>query len=456
MKKTSWFAIFVAVLVAGTYYVEFYQANKEEQQKTEEAKIVSFAADHIHQIEVENKSGKVLLKRDPNGWRMEEPVKDWADSQYVDDFVSGLTEEKALEVAAEGENINWPLYSLDKDFSKVTFTNQEGASITVSASAKMNFEGNGFLRRNQENKVLVSSSQWAMRTQKAPLEFRDKRLFRGKIGSVEGIGIKSQKDEFELTNKEARWVNEKQASIKLDQNKVREILTSLNEIKAQEFLPALPKGSTSKTKINLKLKDKSWSADILQGTDRAYYAVVTEPAFVLKLDPGQVDKFRDMTFISLRDRKEPFDFQNLIVKKIELQTKLKKVTLVKEKDQWQLEGDSSKKVDQNAVRSFITFLSDSAVSEYLEKSEQAGFKSADNRITLKDDTQKVLYELTWGPELKKKALVGEKTLILAKSSLFPDIFGLDQSVIDSWGLMNLVPADQNKVKDKGSNSENSH
>jgi len=447
MKKTSWFAIFVAVLVAGTYYVEFYQANKEEQQKTEEAKIVAFPADQIHQIEVENKSGKVLLKRDPEGWRMEEPVKDWADNQYVDDFVNGLTEEKAMEVAAEGEKIDWALYSLDKDFSKVTFTNQKGENIMVSASAKMNFEGNGFLRRNQENKVLVSSSQWAMRTQKAPLEFRDKRLFRGKIGSVEGIAIKSLKDEFELINKDARWVNEKQASIKLDQNKVREILTSLNEIKAVEFLPALPKGSSSKAKINLKMKDKSWAADILQGTDKAYYGVVTDPAFVLKLDPGQVDKFRDLTFISLRDRREPFDFQNLIVRRIEIQSKLKKMVLIKDKDQWKLEGDTKITVDANAVRGLISRLSDSAVTEYLEKSEQAGFKAADNKITLKDETQKVLYELSWGPELKKKALVGEKTLVLAQSSLFRDVFGLDQSVIDSWGLMNLVPADQNKVKE---------
>lgn len=445
MKKTSWFAVFVAVLVAGTYYFEFYQVDRQEKKKDEEAKIVAFPSDQIHQVEIENKSGKVLLKRDAEGWRLEEPFKDWADNQFTEDFIQGLAEEKSLETAAEGDSLDWSLYGLDKDFSKVIFTNQQGASLQVSVSSKKNFEGNSFLRRAQEKRVLVASSQWALRSQKPPLDFRDKRLFRGKIGSVEGISYKSSKDEFELMNKDNQWINEKKADIKIDQNKVRELLTSLNEVRALDFLETLP-SSAMLSKITLRLKDKTWSAELRQGANKSYYAVVSEPAFQLKLDPGQVDKFRDLTFMGLRDRKEAFDFQNLLVRRIEIQNKLKRMTLTKDKDAWKLEEDGQVKVDSNVVRSFISRLSGSAVTEYVAPSEQARFKEAENKITLKDENQNVIYELTWGPVLKKKALVGERSLILARSSLFKDVFGLDQSVIDSWGLMNLVPVDQNKEK----------
>ncbi|WP_413288569.1 DUF4340 domain-containing protein [Bdellovibrio sp. HCB337] len=446
MKKTSWFAIFVAVLVAGTYYVEFYQANKTEQTKAEESKVVSFPAEQIHQIEIENKLGKVLLKRDADGWTLVEPIKDWADNQFTEDFVNGLASEKSIDVAAEGENINWSVYGLDKDVSKVAFTNQQGTSQLITVSDKKNFEGNSFLRRGNENKVLVATSQWALRTQKAPLEFRDKRLFRGKISSVEGIQIKSIKDEFALVQKDNKWISEKHPDLKLDQNKIREVLTSLNEVRASEFLNTLP-ASVAKAKIGLKLTDKSWSAEIKQAADKSLYAVVSDPAFILKVDPGQMDKFLGMTLMGLRDRKEPFDFQNLLVRHIEISTPIKKLSLQKDQETWKLVGDDKAGIDQGAVRAFIARLSDSAVTEYLEKSEQGAYKGADSKIVLKDEKQKVLYEISWGPVYKKKALVGEKTLILAQSSLFKDVFGLDQSVVESWGLMNLLPVDQNKVKE---------
>jgi uncharacterized protein DUF4340 len=448
MKKTSWFAIFVALLVGITYYFEFYQTHREDIKKTEASKIVAFPPDQINQIEVQNKSGKILLKRDTDGWRLEEPVKDWADNQFTEDFVSGLIGEKSIDTitTSEGEP-NWPVFGLDKDFGKVIFTNQAGKSISVDVSAKKNFEGNSFLRRDSEKQVLVATSQWDLRTGKAPLDFRDKRFFRGKIGSVEGVKIKSQKDDFELVNKDGKWINEKNPKLKLDQNKVREILTSLNEIRATEFLDKGP-AAASQAKITLKLKDKSWSGEIKQDASKVFYGITSDPVFNLKLEAGQVDKFVNMTLMGLRDRKEPFDFQNLIVRRIEVSTPLKKFTLIKDAETWMLEGDAKAAIDQNAVRGFITRLSDTGVTEYLEKKEQAGFKDPQNKMVLKDENQKVLFEVTWGPELTKKALVGTKKLILVHTSLFEDVIGLDPTVIEAWGLMGLLPMEQTKGKVK--------
>lgn len=447
MKKTTLFAVFVAVLVGATYYFEFYQANREENKKAEAARIVAFPVDQINQIEVQNKAGKILLKRDTDGWRLEEPVKDWADNQFTEDFVNGLINEKTIDtIAAEGET-NWPVYGLDKEYSKVIFTNQAGHSVLVDVSSKKNFEGNTFLRRGSENQVLVATSQWALRANKTPMDFRDKRFFRGKIGSVEEIKIKSQKDDFALVNKDNKWINEKNPKLKLDQNKVREILTSLNEIHATEFLDKAP-AAPALAKISLKLKDKSWSGEIRQGLDKAFYGVTSEPVFNLKLEAGQVDKFTNMTLMSLRDRKEPFDFQNLMVRKIELNTALKKMTLVKNGDKWTMDGDEKANIDQNAVRAFITRFSDTGVTEYLDKKEQASFKNPQNKIVLKGDDQKVLFDIEWGPEISKKALVGERKLILAKTSLFDDVFGLDPTVIEAWGLMGLLPVEQTKEQNK--------
>ncbi len=447
MKKTAWFGIFVAVLVGATYYFEFYQANREENKKTEAARIVAFPVAQINQIEVQNKTGKILLKRDTDGWRLEEPDKDWADNQFTEDFVSGLVGEKSIDtIATEGE-INWSRYGLDKEYSKVIFTNQAGQSVLVEVSSKKNFEGNSFLRRDSENQVLVATSQWALRVNKTPMDFRDKRFFRGKVGSVEEIKIKSQKDDFTLVNKDNKWLNEKNPKLKLDQNKVREILTSLNEIHATDFLAKAPAAPVL-DKIGLKLKDKSWAGEVRQGRDKVFYGVTSEPAFNLKLEAGAVEKFTNMTLMGLRDRKEPFDFQNLMVRRIEIDTALKKMVLVKADDKWMMQGDEKANIDPNVVRAFITRFSGTGVTEYLDKKEQTAFKDPQNKIVLKDESQKVLFDVEWGPEIRKKGSVGEKKLVLTKTSLFEDVFGLDPAVIEAWGLMGLLPVEQTKDKIK--------
>jgi hypothetical protein len=438
MKKTNFFAVLVALLVAATYYFEFYKSQKDEEKKSVETKIVSDPLEQIHRLELENEKGKVVLQRDADGWSLEEPLKDWADNQFVEDYVGGLVGEKSIETAGEGADLNWSVYGLDKDFAKITFTNQQGKATLIRVSGKKNFEGNSFLRRDSENQVLVGSSQWAMRGQSAAMDFRDKRLFRGKIGGVEEISVKSTKNDFKLTLKDGKWSSEKDPGLKLDQNKIREILTSLNEVQAVEFLKSLPPAET-KAKLSLKLKDKVWTADLKQAKDKSVYALVSDPAFSLKLQTGQPEKFFDLSLQSLRDRKEPFDFKNLLVQEIEIQTAVKKMILRKEKETWKLEGDAQAVIDEKSVRNLITRLSDSAVTEYLEPQEQARFKSPANKMILRDDKKEILFTLTWGPTLQKKLPAGDKFLILAQSSLYKEVFALDPAVIESWGLMSLLP-----------------
>ncbi|RYZ68979.1 MAG: DUF4340 domain-containing protein, partial [Proteobacteria bacterium] len=300
MKKTNLFAILVAILVAGTYYFEFYKSQKDEEAKAEQNKVVRFVPEQINKVQVENAKGKVVLQRSTEGWSITEPLEDWADPQFADDFVNGLGTEVSKEVASEGDAVQWAVYGLDKGFNKVTFMNQKGESQIISVSEKKNFEGNSFLRRDVENKVLIGTSQWLMRSQAGVMEFRDKRLFRGKIGSVEEISLKNQKDQLKFAMKNTKWVSVDKPEIKLDQNKVREILSSLNEMQASDFVKSIPAGTKDMATLSLKLKDKNWSAKLSQSKDKAIFAQVSEPAFVLQMQPGQADRFFDMTLMSLR------------------------------------------------------------------------------------------------------------------------------------------------------------
>lgn len=439
MNKTKVFAVLVIILILSTYYFEFYSPQKEEDRLAQESKIIQDLPEQIHQVQVENSKGKVLLKRDAEGWTLLEPFQDWADNQFVEDFVSGLTSEKSLGDAIEQSPIDWGLYGLDKDYAKVTFTNQLGKSTVISVSTKKNFEGNSFVRRDSESRVLLTSSQWAMRSQSSAMDFRDKRLYRGKIGTVDEIRVKSSKEEFTLIKKDGKWLSPGAPDLKLDQNKIREILTSLNEIQAKEFLLAMPL-SQEKASLSLKSGDKNWSAVISESADKTLYAAIKDPKFLLKLERGKAEELFSMTLMTLRDRREPFDFKNLLVQQIEVETPLKKWSLKKEKEGWRLSGEKSALIEEKNVRNLIARLSESAVTEYLEKMDQSRFV-ASNKLVLRGEGGEELFRLAWGQTIKKKVLVGERDLVLTKTDLFADVFGLEPSVVESWGLAGLLPKD---------------
>ncbi|RYZ82020.1 MAG: DUF4340 domain-containing protein, partial [Proteobacteria bacterium] len=290
MNKTGGFALFVAILLGITYYTEFYAVEKEAEKKAVLTRVISDKADHIQQVQVDNSKGRIVIKRDADGWTLTEPEVAPADNQYVEEFVNALANEQSTEAAVEGDKIDWNLYGLATDFAVFTFTSNQGASTAISISSKKNFEGNSFLRRNQETKVLISGAQWQAKSQLGFTDFKDKRLYRGKIGAIDSITVKGAKADVHVVLKDSLWLSPEQPAIKLNQNRVREILTSLNQIQATDYVnkDELKKLKLeSKSVLKLGLTDKVWSAELKQAADKTIYAVISEQDAVARLQPGQ-------------------------------------------------------------------------------------------------------------------------------------------------------------------------
>lgn len=444
MKKTGWFALFVVILVGATYYFEMYRPKQQESQKQQDQLVVNLQAAQINQIRIQNPHGNFLLKRSVDGWQLEEPLKDWADNTYTDDFVAAMTKEKSLDIAANGGTINWAIYGLEHPPATVTFTAQDGKNVVVEVSTKKNFEGNAFLRKDRENKVMVAGSQWIDRTDKTALDFRDKRLYRGKISGVDKMDVHSADEKFTLVHKDNKWTVVEHPELKLDQNVVHEILTSLNEVRAKDFVTEVPAKSKQVASLQLTMPDKTWKVDFKEAPDKAIYAVVSDPAFILKMDPGQSGQYIHMNVATLRDRSEAFAIDPSAVARIELHTKLKKTILLRQGTAWKIEGDEKTAVDAPKIMAFLEQLKDSRVTQYVDVKERALFKDPENKIVLKKDNGDLVAEISWGPLLPQVGKGGlEKPLILAKSSLYKEVFALDSSVIDSWNLLGLtIPKSQ--------------
>ncbi|MBL7670506.1 MAG: DUF4340 domain-containing protein [Bdellovibrionaceae bacterium] len=436
MKFKSTWILFLLVLLLGSYayFGEYKKELDDQKKKEEETTLVNSKVDQISSLILLTAKEKIILARGPEGWKLEEPVKDWAESETVDSFVNGLVEEKYLEVAKEGDGINWADYGLDRPEAKLTLKSQGGQETLIEISGKKNFEGNALLRLNSQNKVLIANSSWIDRSTKAAFEFRQKNLLRPKAASIDKVTLKSAKNFVSLENKDGQWVLTGAPKKVLDQNKVRALVTSFNETKAVEILSEaklsaadLKKYSLDRPQIEIEvdMKGKIWKGQISQDSAKLVYALTTEPQMLLKLDAAAFDKFQRVSVFNLRDHTIPFQVPQGDIKSLELLEGLKKTEVPSDQIQ-----DLVEKVRKTQVEGFVE--------------SAPNFKPASS-LSLKDGSGKELFRLDWMAAKKTKIDGVEKNVNLARSSLSDEFLALSEGAIN--GLKPPPPASTPTAKD---------
>lgn len=293
VKGRSILLIAVALLGAYSFY-DYHQQQKDMTQKKEVAKLLTLNADQIESIEMDKDGQKIFLVSTVDGWKITEPLQDWADSSYVEDDLKYAFASSVIDVVVEGKNINWALYGLDKPATKVIFKAHDGKSNTIDISAKKNFEGSVFARRDGENRVLTLPTSWREKFEASAEDFRDKRFLRHKIAMVQSFKVINEKGTVEVGQKDGHWILLTQANRLLDQEKVRNLLKVISDAKARQIMETpLPKLKHLLT-LQLQLDDKLWTADVGQAEDKFIFATISDPQFKMKMASGALDKLIKM------------------------------------------------------------------------------------------------------------------------------------------------------------------
>jgi len=296
MAKVQGRSILVAaVVLLGSYaFYDYYQQQKESTQKKENAKLLTVNADQIESLEIDKDGQKILLTSTVDGWKISEPLQDWADTNYVEENLKYAFASTIIDVASEGKEIKWAVYGLDKPAAKVIFKAHGGKSNSIELSSKKNFEGNVFARRDGENRVLTIPASWPEKFEVSAEDFRDKRFLRHKIAMVQSLKIINEKGTVEVAQKDGHWILLTQKDRLLDQEKVRNLLKTISDAKARQILETpLPKLKHLLT-LQLQLDDKLWTADVGQAEDKFIYATISDPQYKMKMASGALDKLIKM------------------------------------------------------------------------------------------------------------------------------------------------------------------
>jgi hypothetical protein len=456
-KGTIGLAAAVILLSLYAYFVEFKGKEKEQVAKDQQSLILNgMNPDQINFIEINNLQQKFTLNRSTEGWSLSSPISDAADSTEMENWLRQLTEEKTMSVAVEAADIKWGYYGFDKPVKTITIKTNSNAQVTVEVSEKKNFEGNSFIRFPGVNKVLVAGPEWPTHVGKSLLNLRNKSIFRHQISNVQGIQIKNQKNLIKIENKDAKWVASEAPDLILDQNGVRDLVAKINGIKAIEFVGEketlasskknLKLGSSAVT-VDVKLSDGAWSAMFYQAADKSVYVEVPKTEMLVKISTEHFDKLSALTLSSLRDYHLPFaKFDRNAVEKLSYETSLKKAGLVKKGQTWELDPpDSVNEVQQDKVQALLEVIKNLVAREYAAKNDLKKDISK-QKITFKDATDKVHFEMQFSDSEQRKIGTEEKTIRFAKTNLYPEMFIMDESEFEKLNLNDIIKI---KVSNEG-------
>lgn len=413
MKKISstWILLFVTtVAVVYAYFFEFQKRKQDAETKDKEALIYPVDRDQVVRIEFRGVNA-FEMKKEGDVWMFLHPIQDQADLASVNEFLSSLTKEKS-DMEISEEKIDFSIYDLAEAKRSFRIETSDG-KVTEFQVGLDALEGKQYLRRGNENAVLVGTSNWKNYASKTIPDFRSKELFRGKRDSIHEILIvnHAKNKETKIARKDGKW-SIIGAKFEMDTRQVEAFANQLQNMRAQDVVAEEKKnlghfGLVSPT-VTLKLAVEGEKEPVViqisgEQKDKNAYVISSSLKPVYKVYGGFSGGYAK-TAADFRNRESPFQFDAGAVSKIKLHSELLQTELKKQNNEWKLAEQETakqkdKEVDQAQVNHLISQLSRMRVREFLDSAPQL---KSNKTVQLYGENDKLLFEAKIGGEVKNK------------------------------------------------------
>lgn len=288
-------------LLVGLAVYDHFRESKVEQNRLSHSRLLDFDVNQVSAFEVENPSERIILERKDGQWHMVSPFQEESDQVDIQQTLMTILSERIIDIAKEGEGIDWSLYGLDKPSGTLTLSYSQGHKMQLAIGSIPNFEGDLYLRRNDEKRVLVVQPSFAQHVSLKAQELRDRRVFKAQPADIKAIAITNKSGALQLQFKDDLWVSS-QESVVLEQNLVRELVTKIAGLRAEGFLDKSLNAKEKVMEIELQLKDQNWKLSTKRSKDRRIMGTVQGDQRIYLMDEGLVAYFEDLTLESLKKK----------------------------------------------------------------------------------------------------------------------------------------------------------
>lgn len=465
MKKNKalymWSAV-AAVAVAAAVF-DYQWEKRQDELKSEAGRLLKMESSQIIAFELTGASysvqqdgaplmtNKTRFEKTGEGWWIKAPIDERADQDAVQGFVEGLVQERGREVPLTDAGVDWSPFGLNEPLGSVQVFDTTGASVQLSVGARKNFQGDPYLKRNDEPKVYLGTNSWLTRIEKGLRDFRDKRILREPSMKLKSATFREGDKSLTFELKETSWVSPEHPDWKLDQAKVREVLAALvgpiiTEFK-KEGAPTDAERQTagfSPAALHIEAQveglTEPWTADISKAEAQTHQILMSHPVLWVAGNQSEVGRFFGLNALDFRDLKSPVEFDLGRVARVEVLRGQDFVRAQKKDDTWVVIEKSKADLDITAdnVSRLMNGLFELRAVEFLP-SRPSPKPDARTEIKLINDQGETVLALILANVVKKSGDQG--VLISAQSNLSKEAFTLEQDQVQALGITPLLPKD---------------
>ena len=433
------FVVLASVLVGYALY-DYKNQEVREKLKTQESQVLPevYIGD-VQQIVVSRPLGELKIVREATGLQIKSPIEDQAGYEQMDSYWTTLSTRELKEVEVSGP-ISWADYGLEQPEAQFEIDYKNGQKLVLQLGSIRTVEEGYYLRKNNENKVYTTSSDWTDLALKLADDLRDPQIF-SKTPEPQKIELKtkSAKDSWRLEKNGSDWaLTQPKAQFKLSTEAIEAYIYLLRHLEAEKVLAATePKGA-----LEMTVDYNDLRLEIFSDQKSVRVASSTRPQALFEISKQKASKLK-APFVQFYDRSLPFQFEAPQVTKIDwrqAEQPLAKKWLKLESG-WVYDTESAHEAaDPVKIEAFINQLRSLAAHQYTQE-HKVNAKQA-TKINFKNNEFKTVFEISWGGTVEQDG----ETYYVAKTSQLDSHFLMSQSVLDELAKSSLNKAqdDQNK------------
>lgn len=429
------FAIFL-ILLAFVYFFEIKGKGEEEAEK----RLVDLSSDDVQKIILKKEDETISFEKDKEEWLITEPLEAKADKYEVnrlaDDF-SQLKIERVVEEMPEEKDLE--KYEIPQKEITLYFKEKE-QPIKILIGMENPLDNTFFAKREDEERIVLIPSHLKSLIEKSLFDFRLKDIFRFETDEVKNVKLKAKKIQWDALKKEDEWFFKRPIEALAESSKINDILNSLSNLKAKEFISEEKKAEEIKKYgldspeyeifLAMPLAKQEATFFLNKKEDKLYATTSLSSKIITAEDSILSDLEKEAQ--ELRE-KEVTNFYSWEANKLHLRKEKIDWTLTKDKeDKWHFESPVKEEADKSKIETFIRKIESLEATEFIDpplnlKDYGLDEPQAEVKIWVKEDEEKTK-EIT--------VLIGsedkEAKKVVMKNTRLDYLFRVDSAFLEEF------------------------
>jgi len=430
------FAVFLVLLV----FVLLFEY-KGMGEKDEEEKLLALSSDDVQKITLKKEDETITFQKDEEGeWLITEPLEAKADKYEVDRLADDFSNLR-IERVVEEEPEELEKYGIPQKEISLWFKDKD-ESVKILIGMENPLGNTFFAKRDDETRVVLVPSHLKSLMEKSLFDFREKNIFKFEVDDVKSVKLRAKKTLWVVSKKGEEWFFRNPVNALAKTSKIDDILSSLSNLKAKEFVSEEKKKDDVKKygldrpeyeiTLGMPFENQEVTFSLHKEEDKLYATTSLSTKIVEAEDNLLSDLEKEAEELREKEVANFYSWEanRLHLKMGEIDWELKK----DDEDNWHFESPLKEEADKSKIQTFIRKIESLEAEEFIDPPLSLNLKDygLDNpqgevKIWVDEDEEKVK-EITVFIGLEDK----EAKMVVVKNARFDYLFRMDSAFLEEF------------------------